>query len=88
MARWQVATAAALLMLAACASAQPFTLTTGASVTTSLTTLPASGTNVVVRFTAYKPLTETSGLSPTHPCCHMLSFVCSDKHGPDLGKYT
>ena len=55
MARWHVATAAALLLLAACASAQPFTLASGASVTTSLTTLPKSGTNVVVRMKAHEP---------------------------------
>ena len=58
MARWHVATAATLLILAACASAQPFTLASGATVTTSLTTLPASGTNVVVRYIAFEPLIE------------------------------
>ena len=60
MARWQVAIAATLLVLAACASAQPFTLASGASVTTSVTTLPSSGTNVVVRFTAQEPMTDAS----------------------------
>ena len=60
MARWHVATVAAVLVLAACASAQPFTLASGASVTTSVTTLPSSGTNVVVRFTAQEPMTDAS----------------------------
>ena len=52
MAKWQVATAAALLLCAACATAQPFTLTSGASVTTNITTLTTSGQFVKVSTSA------------------------------------
>lgn len=52
MARWQLATAAALLLCAACATAQPFTLTSGASVTTNITTLTTSGQYVKVSASA------------------------------------
>jgi hypothetical protein len=50
MARWRLTAAGALLMLAACACAQPFTnLASGATVTTNITTLSSTGQYVKVR---------------------------------------
>lgn len=48
MARWLLATAVAVLALAACTSAQPFNLATGATVTTNISTLASSGQFVKV----------------------------------------
>ena len=73
MAKWQVATAAALLLCAACATAQPFTLTAGASVTTNITTLTTSGQFVKV---------STSALGQ---CLLLLLLFCWAVQSPALG---